>query len=133
MDPVHHVMATTLTARSIFPTKSLGSPSSTLREAEPLVVSAARGLPPMMGREFRNHHARGRRMVRSRMVRSTGDGMVGNGVGLAASRSRRADLVSEKMHKGVGSTAVGTSSDKEIPVIEARSKKGNKKSQAEDG
>jgi hypothetical protein len=39
------------------------------------------------------------------------------------SQGQDGDVVIEKMHRGVGSKVVGTSSDKEIPVIEARSKR----------
>jgi hypothetical protein len=49
-----------------------------------------------------------------------------------SSEGQAGNVEIEWMHRGVGSTAVGTSSDKEIPVIEARSKEA-RKAKAVDG
>jgi hypothetical protein len=68
-----------LTPRSILPTKSLGSPSSTAFFAFPPAAPAdldPTARPPMKGKELRKYHAKGKISVKAMITRSMGEGMM---------------------------------------------------------
>lgn len=102
-----------LTPRSILPTKSRGSPSSSFLLLDDPAETASRGFAPMIGRESRKYHNSGRRIASATMVRSTGAMLSGQDVGctLATTLRREGRYAVSMAFKGQESRCGGTMGD----------------------